>query len=261
MRMYFVHVKGKQYGPYDEAKVRSLNLPPDTPIWTEGMPNWAPMSQVLPMGSNPRPMQSPQPQPLSQPVQPQPTQQARPVQQQPVQQAQQQTQQQAQQTVQQPTQQAYTQQPEYLSLWGYYKKCWRKYATFSGRARRSEYWGFVLYNFLILLAINILVALAVALIVMASSDKEAGFFAALFAAPIALIVVTSIYNLAVIIPGLAVSSRRLHDTGRSFWWFLLVLTSIIPIIGIIGPIVLIVFYFMDSEPFENRFGPNPKAFA
>lgn len=250
MRMYFVHVKGKQYGPYDEARLKSMKLSPDTPAWTEGMPNWAPLSQVLPMGGSSKPMQSPQP--LSQPVQQSNQQQEKTVMQQPA------------QPGKQPIQQTYAQslqQPENLSLWGYYKKCWKNYATFSGRARRSEYWGFVLYNLLILLGINLLVGIVVALIAITFGNSAEGFLAAFVGSLIFMGIASAIYNLAVIIPGLAVTSRRLHDTGRSFWWFLLILTAIIPIIGIIGPIVLLVFYFMDSETTQNRFGPNPKAAA
>jgi len=61
--------------------------------------------------------------------------------------------------------------------------------------------------------------------------------------------------LAVLIPGLAVAIRRLHDTNRSGWWFLIVL------VPLIGAIVLLVFLLQDSQPSENQYGPNPKAVA
>ena len=61
-----------------------------------------------------------------------------------------------------------------------------------------------------------------------------------------------IYSLAVLIPGLAVSARRLHDTDRSGWWIL------INLIPVIGWIIYLVFLCSDSKPGENRFGPNPK---
>ncbi len=63
---------------------------------------------------------------------------------------------------------------------------------------------------------------------------------------------SGIYSRAVIIPTLAVAVRRLHDTDRSGWWILI---SLVPLIG---SIVLLVFYVMDSTPGQNRFGPNPK---
>jgi uncharacterized membrane protein YhaH (DUF805 family) len=62
-----------------------------------------------------------------------------------------------------------------------------------------------------------------------------------------------LYAAAVLIPGLAVASRRLHDSGRSGWWLLL---ALIPIIGVI---VLLVFFCLEGEPGENQHGPNPKA--
>jgi uncharacterized membrane protein YhaH (DUF805 family) len=62
-----------------------------------------------------------------------------------------------------------------------------------------------------------------------------------------------IYGLAIIIPSIAVSVRRLHDIDRTGWW---VLISLVPVIG---TIVLLVFAVLDGTPGENRFGPNPKA--
>ena len=67
--------------------------------------------------------------------------------------------------------------------------------------------------------------------------------------------VGGIYSLAVLIPGLAVGVRRLHDTGRSGWWLLLAL------IPIIGAIILIVYFAQDSQPESNEYGPNPKTGA
>ncbi|MEL6629268.1 MAG: DUF805 domain-containing protein [Bacteroidota bacterium] len=115
----------------------------------------------------------------------------------------------------------------------YYLDVLRNYATFTGRARRSEYWNFVLFNVII-------------------SAVLGGIDAAILGAEPGTGFLGSIYQLFVFIPGVAVAVRRLHDTGRSGWWYLLVL------IPIIGWIALIVFYFQDSEPGENQYGPNPK---
>jgi uncharacterized membrane protein YhaH (DUF805 family) len=104
----------------------------------------------------------------------------------------------------------------------------KKYAVFSGRARRSEYWFFFLFNFLIALVLGLI-------------DEAVGF--SLF---------SLIYGLAVFVPGIAVSVRRLHDTGRSGWWLLLLL------IPIVGPIVILIFMVLDSQPGDNLYGPNPK---
>jgi uncharacterized membrane protein YhaH (DUF805 family) len=113
-----------------------------------------------------------------------------------------------------------------------------KYATFDGRARRSEYWYFVLFYVLILLALTLLDGLFGTL----NEEAGIGMLGALFA-------------LATMVPGLAVTVRRLHDTDRSGWW---VLIGVIPLIG---DIVLIVFAAQDSQPGSNRFGPNPKGVA
>ncbi len=105
----------------------------------------------------------------------------------------------------------------------------KKYAEFSGRARRKEYQMFALFNFIILFVIGLVDTLA-------GSPGVLGM----------------LYGLAVLIPSIAVSVRRLHDTDRSGWWFLI---ALVPLIGII---VLIVFMVRDSTPLENQYGANPK---
>ncbi len=111
----------------------------------------------------------------------------------------------------------------------------KKYATFSGRATRSEYWYFTLFNALISIGLIIL-------------DRVIGTYNA----ETAMGTLSSLYSLAVLIPSLAVSVRRLHDTGRSGWWFLL---AFIPLIG---ALVLIYFMVQDSQAGSNQYGENPK---
>ena len=108
-----------------------------------------------------------------------------------------------------------------------------KYATFSGRARRKEYWLFYLAWF-------ILAVIAFGI------DEVIG-------SPVIEIGVVGIVNVALICPSLAVSVRRLHDTNRKAWWLLMYL---IPVIGVIWLIVL--FCFKGTEG-ENQFGPDPLA--
>lgn len=112
----------------------------------------------------------------------------------------------------------------------WYLEVLKKYAVFSGRARRTEYWMFVLINFIIGL-------------ILGGVDFMLGFSG----------LVGSIYSLAVFIPGLAVSVRRLHDTNRSGWWLFVFL------IPLVGWIILLIFMIQDSIPGENKYGPNPKA--
>lgn len=111
----------------------------------------------------------------------------------------------------------------------WYLKVLRQYADFSGRARRTEYWMFVLFNFIFGVVAAIL-------------DASIGSWGLL----------SLFYGLAVLIPGLAVVVRRLHDTGKSGW---MILISLIPIIGAIWLFVLMV---LDSDPGDNQYGPNPK---
>jgi len=117
----------------------------------------------------------------------------------------------------------------------WYLEVLKKYAVFSGRARRREYWYFVLFNVIIILVLFNIDRLI-------STGSEGTGIGTL----------GCIYYLAVIIPGIAVLIRRLHDTNRSGWW---VLIGFVPIIGFI---VLLVFTVQDSEKGENRYGPNPK---
>lgn len=115
----------------------------------------------------------------------------------------------------------------------WYLEVLRKYAVFSGRARRKEYWTFTLINILISIVI--------------------GFIDQLIGIKVLHIgLLGLLYSLAVLIPSIAVGFRRLHDTGRSGWW---VLIGLIPILGWL---VLIIFTIQDSEPQENEYGPNPK---
>jgi uncharacterized membrane protein YhaH (DUF805 family) len=111
----------------------------------------------------------------------------------------------------------------------HYIAAWKRYADFTGRSRRKEYWYFVL--------INIIVSLVLGLI-----DGVLGLGAA---EGIGLL--GGLYSLAVLLPSIAVGVRRLHDTGRSGWWLLLVL------IPLVGPIILIVFLASGSQPGTNKY--------
>ncbi|MBV9455213.1 MAG: DUF805 domain-containing protein [Rubrobacter sp.] len=117
----------------------------------------------------------------------------------------------------------------------WYLEVLNKYAVFSGRARREEYWMFLLINFVI----SIVLIFIDLLIGTFSPQTGVGLLEGL-------------YSLAVLIPSIAVTVRRLHDTGRTGWWIFI---SLIPFIGWI---VLLIFMVLDSEPGTNEYGPNPK---
>jgi uncharacterized membrane protein YhaH (DUF805 family) len=117
----------------------------------------------------------------------------------------------------------------------YYLNVLKNYAVFTGRARRSEYWFFVLFNLIIAFVLGVVDGL-----LNLSIGKNTG-------------VLGTIYSLAVFIPSIAVMVRRLHDTNRSGWW---IFVGLIPIVG---AIVLIIFAVQDSTPGENKYGQNPKS--
>ena len=114
----------------------------------------------------------------------------------------------------------------------YVKVCvLEKYADFKGRARRAEYWSFALCSGVITGILNGLYA---------ATDWR--FFS----------ILGTLFSLAILVPGLAVCWRRMHDIGKSGAWYLIVL------IPIVGWILWIVWACQDSQPGANEFGPNPK---
>jgi len=117
---------------------------------------------------------------------------------------------------------------------------WKNYATFRGRARRSEYWFIQLFL--------VLTNLAAAVVDFALMDGDVDRFIANGGGGI----VGLVWILATIVPALAVLVRRLHDTGKTGWWALMIL------LPVAGAIVLLVFTVQDSTPGENTYGPSPK---
>jgi len=103
----------------------------------------------------------------------------------------------------------------------WYLKVLKQYADFNGRARRSEYWYFALFNVLISFGIGII----------------SGFLNLPF--------LGTLYSLAVLIPGIAVAVRRMHDVGKSGWFVLI-------------PIYNLILAVTDGDAGENKYGPNPK---
>lgn len=116
------------------------------------------------------------------------------------------------------------------------RSVFNNYFNFDGRARRSEYWFFLLFNVLVNLAFVALLSIP---------RENSALFRLLSG-------LASLYSLAVFVPGLAVCWRRLHDIGKSganwFWAFA----------PIVGPILLLVWFCREGDPGENAFGPDPK---
>jgi len=139
------------------------------------------------------------------------------------------------------------------------KSCFSQYATFSGRARRSEFWWFYLFAFLVQLPFSILFTvlyLATFLPVLEQVDADGSLPEGawddanwgLMVIGVALLVIVSLFLL---LPSLAVTARRLHDMGQTAHWMWLYLVGL--------SIVTFVMAFFDSEPGTNRWGPDPKA--
>ena len=106
----------------------------------------------------------------------------------------------------------------------------KNYVNFSGRARRKEYWMFNLFNIIVCFVVILL-----------DSLLEFNY------------VLILIYVLAILLPSYAVTVRRLHDTGKSGWWLLLMFVPF-------GNIILLIFCLIDSTPGPNQYGENPKRF-
>ncbi|APE19753.1 MULTISPECIES: DUF805 domain-containing protein [Streptomyces] len=110
----------------------------------------------------------------------------------------------------------------------WYLEVLKKYVVFNGRARRKEFWMFELINVIISIVLTV---------VDLSLDMQ---------------LLSTIYSLGIFLPSLAVTVRRLHDTGRSGWW---VLIGLVPLVGFI---VLLIFACTEGDQHENEHGPNPK---
>ncbi len=124
----------------------------------------------------------------------------------------------------------------------WYLKVIKQYADFKGRARRKEYWMFVLFNLIFIIVAMILDK------VLGTNFKMPGEYSQEL--PYGFIY--TLYALAIVIPGIAVSVRRLHDINKTGW---LVLIAFIPF----GGLVLLYWSFLEGTKGENQFGPDPKA--
>lgn len=122
---------------------------------------------------------------------------------------------------------------------------YRRYAEFSGRSRRREYWSFVLFYFLVFVVLNVVFGHPQTV----TGPGMAAAYSGLTGIPA---VIGSLFALGSLIPHLAVAVRRLHDQNRSGW---LILLGLIPILGWFA---LLVLHCLEGTPGPNRYGPDPK---
>jgi uncharacterized membrane protein YhaH (DUF805 family) len=149
----------------------------------------------------------------------------------------------------------------------------RRYAEFSGRSRRMEYWMFFLFQILINVALYVLMLVVGGSAMMLGADS--GGMAALGIGAIIIAILYLIVTVGLIIPALAVGVRRLHDTNRTGWWLLAPLApyvllivgaatemTAVSVIGVIGVLIagvaVIVFMFLDGTRGDNKYGHDPK---
>ena len=119
------------------------------------------------------------------------------------------------------------------------RTCLSKYVDFSGRARRSEYWYFALFSFLVGIVTNVIDAVI-------GTDYDGATSGGL---------INTVVSLALFLPSLAAGVRRLHDTDRSGWWILW--GYLLAILCCIGFIILLVFWLQRGTPGDNKFGADP----
>lgn len=195
-KSWYYAINNERMGPVEEADLAPLmangTIGRQTLVWSEGMADWAPAETALPDGlSNTSNPSGESATPLTPP---------------------------SETVFNHPT-----------AFQAAVKTCFDKYATFTGRARRPEYWYFVLFSFVASLILSIV---------------DATMFGLEGLSPL-----STLFSLAILVPSLAVGARRLHDIGRSGWWQLIIL---IPLIGFI---VLIVFLATRGDEEANKYGP------
>jgi uncharacterized membrane protein YhaH (DUF805 family) len=227
---YFLDGARNQQGPVPADEVARLirggTIRRDTMVWSAGMPEWRSAGQVNDLAPLFTQAAPPPPRPSAPPPPAFPS--APPM----------------QRAV--PNAGSYQGQPRHaqagpynsapsMGFIGAIKTCFSKYVDFKGRARRPEYWWWVLFNVLVGLALGIID------LVLASVGIPA--------------VLSNLANLVFLLPSLAVGARRLHDTDRSGWWLLLWL------IPLIGWIIVIVFLCQRGTEGPNRFGSDDLAVA
>ena len=122
------------------------------------------------------------------------------------------------------------------------KTCFSKYATFSGRAQRSEFWWFVLF----VMGVNFILTFVDSFLFGTVTTMPGGFSASTNTPYL-----SGLFMLVTFLPNISVAVRRLHDTDRSGWWYWI---ALVPIIGFI---MLIVWFASKGTQGTNRFGPDP----
>ena len=262
MAQYYLVKDGQRVGPLAIDQLTQYGLTPETLVWTDGMTDWVQASQIPEVAAllAPKPAPAPAPQPAPAPA-PQPQYQApQPQYQQP------------QPQYQQPHQQAamgnYVATPQ-LGFMDAVKICLKKYFDFNGRARRSEYWWFMLAIYIVNAVINgALYSVIAGLLAKKQALVNEGVRIAFEGGDISsieaqdptttiwiLFILMFVIFIALFIPQLSAGARRLHDLGKSGhlqWIYLAVIFC-----GI-GPLIVYILCIPDGKPEPNQYGESPK---
>ncbi len=135
----------------------------------------------------------------------------------------------------------------------------KRYAEFSGRSRRKEFWSFVLLNVIVMAVLMAIVFSSMPMATLTSPENMGNPMAvySMFFGGVGLVV--ALWWLVTLIPNIAVAIRRLHDRDMSGWWYLgMIVATMIPFVGFIAGIAFLVVMCLPGTPGANRFGPDPK---
>ncbi len=136
----------------------------------------------------------------------------------------------------------------------------KRYAEFSGRSRRKEYWSFALLNVIVYVALLAMMSVggfSLSALMGAGGAMDSAFSPG----PIVWLGLglMGLWGLAMLLPSVAVVIRRLHDRDMSGWWYLgVIVASMIPVVGLLAGIAFLVLMFLEGTKGPNRFGPDPK---
>ncbi|HEY4310048.1 MAG TPA: DUF805 domain-containing protein [Pirellulales bacterium] len=201
---WFYSQGGNRVGPVSAAQLRQFaesgTITPDDWVWKQGMQDWIPARRINGLFPQPADLSVMSEEPRHVGAMAAPAQGSAP---------------------------APGNQPEGFGF-QWYLVVWKKFADPSGRARRMEYWTFLLFHYIVIILLMIAGR-------MANGSS----------------MIVNLYALAAIVPTVMVRIRRLHDIGKSGWWLLI---SIVPIVGWI---IMLIFLTRASEPGTNKYGPNP----
>ena len=130
------------------------------------------------------------------------------------------------------------------------KTCLKKWITFSGRATRSEFWWYYLFTVIVQVVLTLLLFSTVDWTAIDPNDPMSTF--QIYAGPVGIVM--ALVGIFFLISVLAAGARRLHDTGKSGWWQLIMLLTVIPLLGLLALVFMIYLWVQKSQEGSNKYG-------